>query len=109
MSKLEIQTGEPPEPGRYVVWTPCKALQAREWCEPSIATWQGGRWHSYEPVWAWIGPLPVVHGNDCLPKPCQHETTMMAKTGDGVDVETCLDCGEHIYIGSIPREPEYDL
>lgn len=63
---LEIQTGEPSVDGRYVVWTPCKAISAREWCEPSIATWQGGRWHSYEPVWAWIGPLPVVHGNDCL-------------------------------------------
>lgn len=65
---LEIQTGAPPEEGRYVVWTPCQALQAREWCEPSIATWQGGRWHSYDPVWGWIGPLPVVHGNDCLKK-----------------------------------------
>lgn len=67
--KLEIQTGRPPEDGRYVVWTPCAALQVREWCEPAIATYQGGRWHTYDPVWAWIGPLPVVHGNDCLPKP----------------------------------------
>lgn len=68
MSRLEINVGEPPEPGRYVVWTPCKALQVREWCEPSIATWHDGHWHSYEPVWGWIGPLPVVHGNDCLNK-----------------------------------------
>lgn len=66
MNPLEIQVGDPPEPGRYVVWTPCRALQAREWCEPSIATWHGGKWHFYEPVWGWIGPLPVVHGNDCL-------------------------------------------
>lgn len=63
---LEISVGNPPEPGRYVVWSPCKALQAREWCEPSIATWHDGKWASFEPVWGWIGPLPVVHGNDCL-------------------------------------------
>jgi hypothetical protein len=65
---LEIQVGTPPVEGRYVVWTPCKALQIREWCEPSIASFHGGRWHSYEPVWGWIGPLPVVHGNDCSEK-----------------------------------------
>lgn len=65
---LEVQVGTPPVDGRYVVYTPCKALQIREWCEPSIATWQGGRWHAYEPVWGWVGPLPVVHGNDCLKK-----------------------------------------
>lgn len=63
---LEIQVGEPTVPGRYVVWTPCKARQAREWCEPSIAAWHDGRWAFREPVWGWIGPLPVVHGNDCL-------------------------------------------
>lgn len=71
--KLEIQTGTPPEDGRYVVWTPCAALQVREWCEPSIALWQGGRWHSYDPPWAWIGPLPVVHGNDCLAKAREYD------------------------------------
>jgi hypothetical protein len=65
---LEIQVGTPPVEGRYVVWTPCKALQVREWCEPSIASFHDGRWHAYEPVWGWIGPLPVVHGNDCLKK-----------------------------------------
>jgi hypothetical protein len=65
---LEIQVGDPPVEGRYVVWTPCAALSAREWCEPSIATWHGGKWHFYDPVWGWIGPLPVVHGNDCLRK-----------------------------------------
>lgn len=63
---LEIQIGDPPANGRYVVWMPCKSLQVREWCEPSIATWYDGRWHTYDPVWAWVGPLPVVHGNDCL-------------------------------------------
>ena len=52
--------------GRYLVWTPCAALQVREWCEPSIATFHNGRWHTYDPPWAWFGPLPVVHGDDCL-------------------------------------------
>lgn len=61
MSAFEIQTGIPPVDGRYVVWTPCKALSARQWCEPSIATWHGGHWHSFEPVWGWIGPLPVCN------------------------------------------------
>lgn len=65
---LEIQTGDPPADGRYVVFTPCRAQQVREWCEPHIATWHGGKWIFYDPVWAWIGPLPVVHGNDCLSK-----------------------------------------
>jgi hypothetical protein len=68
MNRLEIQTGTPPEPGRYVVWMPCAALQVREWCEPSIASYHDGKWHTYDPVWAWIGPLPVVHGDDCLQK-----------------------------------------
>jgi hypothetical protein len=70
---LEIQVGTPPVEGRYVVWTPCRALQVREWCEPSIASFHDGRWHAYEPVWGWIGPLPVVHGNDCLVKQREQE------------------------------------
>jgi hypothetical protein len=65
---LEISVGTPPENGRYVVWYPCAALQIREWCEPAIATFHGGRWHTVNPPWAWLGPLPVVHGNDCLTK-----------------------------------------
>jgi len=66
--ELEIQVGTPPKDGRYVVWFPCAALQIREWCEPAIATFHGGRWHTVNPPWAWLGPLPVVHGNDCLNK-----------------------------------------
>lgn len=65
---LEIQIGDPPVEGRYVVYRPCASRQIREWCEPEIALWHGGKWHAYEPVWGWIGPLPVVHGNDCLKK-----------------------------------------
>jgi hypothetical protein len=45
------------------------------------------RWHSYEPVWGWIGPLPVVHGNDCLKKmPTFHMSPVedWAKPGDAL-------------------------
>lgn len=65
---LEIQVGNPTVEGRYVIWTPCKSRQVREWCEPHIATWHNGRWIFGDPVWGWIGPLPVVHGDDCLKK-----------------------------------------
>ncbi len=58
---MDIQVGEPTVEGRYVVWTPCKAASARQWCEPSIATWHGGRWHTFEPVRGWIGPLPLCN------------------------------------------------
>jgi NMD protein affecting ribosome stability and mRNA decay len=40
----------------------------------------------------------VLHLSD----PCEHEYTSTAKTGDGVEVVTCLDCGEHIHIGDMP-------
>lgn len=109
---LEIQTGTPPADGRYVVWMPCAARQVREWCEPSIQTWQGGRWHHAEPVHCWIGPLPVVNmktGEIVDKRPCLHETTTMTQTGDGRDVETCLDCGEHTFIGRMPEQEAYDL
>jgi hypothetical protein len=69
---LEIQVGDPTEEGRYIVYHPCASLQVREWCEPSIATWHGGRWHSFHPVWGWIGPLPVVHGKECIEKITAH-------------------------------------
>lgn len=59
---LEIQIGDPPEDGRYVVYRPCASRQIREWCEPEIALWHGGRWHSFHPVKGWIGPLPL--GNE---------------------------------------------
>lgn len=65
---LEISVGQPPEEGRYVIFTPCAALGARHFCEPSIATWQGGRWHTFNPPWGWIGPLPVIHGDELLKK-----------------------------------------
>lgn len=65
---LEVQVGDPTVEGRYVVFTPCQAVQVRDWCEPSIATWHGGKWHYGIPIWGWIGPLPVVHGDELLDK-----------------------------------------
>lgn len=59
--KLEIQTGTPPVDGRYVVFTPCRSNQIREWCEPHIATWHDGKWIFYDPVMGWIGPLPLCN------------------------------------------------
>lgn len=70
--ELKISVGDPPKEGRYVVYHPCASHQVREWCEPSIATWHGGRWHSFDPVWAWIGPLPVVHSKECIEKITAH-------------------------------------
>lgn len=55
---MEISVGQPLIEGRYVVFVQCASHQISEWCEPAIATWQGGRWHFSEPVYGWIGPLP---------------------------------------------------
>lgn len=63
---LEIQTGTPPEAGRYVVFTPCKSRQIRDWCEPHIATWYGEKWVFGDPVVGWIGPLPIVNSAKLL-------------------------------------------
>lgn len=60
-SPLEIQVGDPPIEGRYVVYHPCASQQIREWGEPEIATWHGGKWHSRHTVLGWIGPLPVCN------------------------------------------------
>ncbi len=65
---IAIETGTPTIEGRYVIYTPCDARQIREWCDAHFATWHGGKWHTARPVWGWIGPLPVVHGNDILEK-----------------------------------------
>jgi hypothetical protein len=60
VSLLLPRTGDPPEDGRYVVFAVCASQQVRDWCEPHIATWHGGRWHFHSPVLGWIGPLPQV-------------------------------------------------
>lgn len=56
--KLEPQRGAPTEEGRYVAFVRCDSYQVKGWLEPEIATWAGGRWHNFKPVFAWIGPLP---------------------------------------------------
>lgn len=58
---MEIRTGDPSVEGRYVVWKPSASRQISDWCEPSIATWHGGKWHSFDAVHCWTGPLPVVN------------------------------------------------
>lgn len=65
---MEISVGQPPADGRYVVFAPCAAPSCREYCEPEIATWHGGKWHYWRPVWGWIGPLPVIHGDEITAK-----------------------------------------
>ena len=61
---MEIQFGIPPIDGRYVVLVRCKSLQVRNWCEPKIDTWHKGRWHGFDEVLGWIGPLPAVSVSD---------------------------------------------
>jgi hypothetical protein len=59
---MKIETGTPAEDGRYVVFVQCASGQIREWCEPIIAAWHGGRWHfagnAY--VLGWSGPIPPL-------------------------------------------------
>lgn len=57
---MEIRTGIPPADGRYVAFVRCASSQVRDWAEPIITTWHGGRWHNDRPVFGWIGPLPVT-------------------------------------------------
>lgn len=57
---MEISVGQPSADGRYVAFIQCASRQIPDWCEPIIATWHGGRWHTSEPVYGWIGPLPVT-------------------------------------------------
>lgn len=64
------RTGEPSADGRYVVFAPCASAQVRDWLEPHIAVWHGGRWHSSErarDIRGWIGPLPLLKVSD-LPR-----------------------------------------
>lgn len=54
----------PPEEGRYVVFVRCESYQVKDWLEPEIATWAGGRWHNRRHVFAWFGPLPLCKWAD---------------------------------------------
>lgn len=57
---LEISVGQPQAEGRYIVFVQCQSVQIAEWCQPEIATWHGGRWHTGKAVYGWIGPLPLA-------------------------------------------------
>lgn len=69
---MKIQTGRPIVEGRYVVFIRCAPSQVREWLEPIIMVWHGGRWQStFMPqanVEGWCGPIPVMKVSD-LPEP----------------------------------------
>lgn len=59
-----VQTGTPTVEARYVAFVRCSAAQARDWVEPLIMTWHGGRWHTtfinQRRIIGWLGPLPVL-------------------------------------------------
>ena len=57
---MDIQLDPPRAEGRYLVFTQCAASQAREWVEPSVDVWHGGRWHSGREVLGWVGPIPAL-------------------------------------------------
>lgn len=63
---MTISTGNPTADGRYVVFTRCQAATAREYCEPIIVTWAGGKWHFGRRVYGWIGPLPICRALDLV-------------------------------------------
>lgn len=65
---MKVETGKPKIEGRYVVFIPCASSQVRDWVEPIIMVWHGGRWQStFMPqanVVAWCGPIPVMKAGD---------------------------------------------
>lgn len=64
----EIQVGQPPVEGRYVVFVQSESRQIADWCEPEFATWQGRSSHNWKPVYGWIGPIPVAKVHDLFGK-----------------------------------------
>lgn len=56
---MEIQVGQPQAEGRYVVFVQCQSVQIAEWCQPEIATWHGGRWHTGKAVYGSHGYLKL--------------------------------------------------
>lgn len=64
----EIKTGTPQAEGRYVAFVRCQVAAAREWVEPIVMAWHGGRWHtsmiSQRRIIGWLGPLPVLKVDD---------------------------------------------
>lgn len=68
MTALSINTGAPKADGRYVAFIRCQAAQVRDFVEPIIMVWHGGKWQStFMPranVVAWCGPIPVMKISD---------------------------------------------
>lgn len=97
MNDLQPQKGRPPEEGRYVAFVRCASYQVKDWLEPEIATWHGGKWHNFRPVFAWIGPLPL----------CKFEDYKDGLTWD--EVFSDLRKSEHgSFVADQPAQ-EYDL
>jgi hypothetical protein len=97
VNDLQPQKGRPPEEGRYVAFVRCASYQVKDWLEPEIATWHGGRWHNFRPVFAWIGPLPL----------CKFEDYKDGLTWD--EVFSDLRKSEHgSFVADLPKI-EYDL
>lgn len=63
---MEISVGQPQIEGRYVVFVQSESRQISDWCEPEFATWQGGRWHHWKPIYGWIGPIPATQRQPLL-------------------------------------------
>lgn len=61
---MDIQRGQPQAEGRYLIFV--QGVGASEWCEPKIGLWHKGKWHlpMSEPVYGWVGPLPVLRCRD---------------------------------------------
>ena len=56
---VDVQTGEPRERGRFLVFIRCASLQIQDWAEPTIMNWDGSKWDSWgaSRVVGWIGPI----------------------------------------------------
>jgi len=57
---VKIEVSQPQADGRYVIFVQCASHQVRDWCEPKIATWANGRWHTTDAIFGWIGPIPLA-------------------------------------------------
>jgi hypothetical protein len=58
------ETGLPSREGVYLTWIASRSRSAPGFTEPVLTTWHNGRWHRMEPVYGWIGPLPVLKTED---------------------------------------------
>lgn len=70
---MEVQTGTPPEDGRYVAFVQCASLQISDWCEPVILSYHSGSWQYMWPVFGWIGPLQPVKWQTLLDREQEYD------------------------------------